>query len=91
MSCGSIDAQQTLFHQNYLHTCQWLDNADMHMYATFDPNIPGGSKVMSILLTDHARKDTHTHSDYSAHMRVVQFSSVVASKSKRILNALILS
>ena len=28
--------------------CQWLGDADMHMYAKCDRNVPCGSKVMNI-------------------------------------------
>ena len=36
-------------------TYQWLDKVEINKYAKIDPNIPCGSSVMSILLTDHNR------------------------------------
>ena len=42
----------------------------MHVYAHCDQDIPCGSRVISISLTDHGRTDSH--SDYSADLRVVQ-------------------
>ena len=50
--------------------CQGIDSVDMHKYAKFDQNIPCGSRVLSILLT--ANGGTDSHSDYSAHMWIVQ-------------------
>ena len=41
---------------NILLASQWLGNDVMHMYATFDQNIPCGSGVMNIfLLTANGR------------------------------------
>ena len=34
---------------------QWLDNVEMHLYATVDPNTPRGSTVMNILQTGDFR------------------------------------
>ena len=49
----------------------------MHIYAKFEQNTPCGSRVISILLTDHGRTDIWTDkkdsdSDYSADLTVVQ-------------------
>ena len=48
------------------YACQWLDSVDKHMCAKFDLNISCSSRVMSIFTT---------YSDYSVHLRVVQFSN----------------
>ena len=54
-------------------SCQWLDNVDVHLFAKCDQNMPCRSRVMSFFsLTGNGRKDSH--SDYSAHPRVVQLS-----------------
>ena len=65
------------------YTCQWLDNSDMHLYAKFDQNIPCCSRVMSILLADHGRSDSH--SDFSADQRVVQDHSADPKGLSRLI------
>ena len=42
----------------------------MHMHTHCDQDKQCGSRVISISLTDHGRRDSH--SDYSADLRVVQ-------------------
>ena len=54
------------------HTSGKTMLTDMHAYAHFDQNIPCGSRVMSIF-TRIDRRMGGTHSDYSVHMRVVQY------------------
>ena len=64
--------------QKCCYTCQWLDNADMHLYAKLEKNIPCGSRVMSIF-TNYYWTDGQidSHSDYSADPRVVQFITLM--------------
>ena len=45
---GQTDPQQSLVHQKVCYARQWLDNVSMHMYAKYDQNIPGGSRVVKI-------------------------------------------
>ena len=42
------------------YTCQWLDNVNMHFNAKLNRNIPCDSRVISILLTDHGRTESHS-------------------------------
>ena len=38
----------SLFYVLYGFACQWIGNADMHVYTKCDKNIPCGSRVMNI-------------------------------------------
>ena len=53
--------------------CRWIGNVDMHMYATFDQNIPSGSRVVNIFI-NYKWMDgwADSHNAYSADPRVVQ-------------------
>ena len=63
--------------------CQWFDHVDMYKYAKFDQNIPRGSTIINILHLNIYNGQTDSHSDYSAHLWVVQYKSNFKKKKKK--------
>ena len=66
--------------KNVCYTFESFDKGDMHLYANFDQNIPCVFKSYKHFhfLTTEGR--TRSHSDYSAHPRVVQFATLQVSQ-----------